>query len=87
VRGQVKAAIMLRMEFVADKYSYAEQRRREARRQQSLWYRHAAWIKSYQWPARVVIVIAEAGTVYALFVFGMVAGLVLWFASRSECFV
>jgi len=68
------------MEWAEDRYSYAEQRRREARHARSPWRRHAAWIKSHRWPVRVVIIIAEVGAVYTLFVFGMVLGLVVRFA-------
>ncbi len=68
-----------RMEFVEDRYSYAEQRRREGRRARSWWRKHVAWIKSHRWPARVVIIIAEVGAVYTLFVFGLLLGLALRF--------
>jgi len=68
------------MDFVEDRYSLPERRRRDARAERTLWRRHVRWLRKFEWPARVVIVVAEAGLAYALFVASMVLGLVLRFA-------
>jgi len=38
------------------------------------WRRHARWLRSHQWPARVVIVLMEITVAYIAFVLGIVVG-------------
>jgi hypothetical protein len=68
------------MDFVKDRYSLPERRRRKARAEQTPWRRRARWLRKFEWPARVVIVVAEVEVAYTLFVADIVLGLVLRFA-------
>jgi hypothetical protein len=43
-------------------------------RLRSDWRRHAAWLRSHHWTARVVIVTGEITIAYVLFVFGLLVG-------------
>jgi hypothetical protein len=65
------------MRFVEDRFSWQETQRRKARRESSLWRRHAAWLMQHHWSTRICIVIGELTIAYLAFVFGMAVGVVL----------
>lgn len=44
------------------------------RRKLSTWSRHATWLRKHQWPARVVIVLAEFTLAYMYVVFVILLG-------------
>ena len=38
------------------------------------WHRHARWLRSHHWSARLVIVIGEVAVAYLALVFGLLVG-------------
>jgi hypothetical protein len=41
-------------------------------------YRHARWLRSLDWPTRLIVIIGEITVAYICVVFGMLVGVVIF---------
>lgn len=70
--------------FVEDEYSWRERNEIVMRRSLTLWGKYWVFVSKYQWPARVVLVIATITALYLAAVFGYLIGIGLFYRIGSS---